>query len=232
MTCGSRHKKILLTLLFLILLAYTAYPQFNVGLKAGATFSNILYDEKPFQVSNVQTQIRPGIMGGLTFQFIYPKNSGIQFELLYVEKGFNTKYDSVNNTRYERSIEYISLPFLMHVSFGKKSYQISLILGSYVSYAISSSELLIDGTQEINRTYAWDKDIDNRFEFGLQAGIGIRNRFSFGIIEVQGNFSFTFTSLYRWEAVNKDPEMDRFFELPEVAQSQVYQVAISYYYPF
>jgi hypothetical protein len=224
--------RILLTILFLILFSGTVYPQFNIGLKAGATFSNILYDEKPFQVSNIQTQIKPGIMGGLTFQFIHPKNAGIQFELLYMEKGFNTKYDSSNNTRYERSIEYISLPILTHISFGKKRFQISLILGSFVSYAISSSELLIDGTQEIRRTYAWDKEIDNRFEFGLQAGIGIRNTFSFGIIEVQGNFSFTFTSLYRWEAVNKDPEMDRFFELPEVAQSQVYHVAISYYYPF
>ena len=224
--------RILLTILFLILFSGTVYPQFNIGLKAGATFSNILYDEKPFQVSNIQTQIKPGIMGGLTFQFINPKNAGLQFELLYMEKGFNTKYDSANNTRYERSIEYISLPFLTHLSFGKKSFQISLILGSYVSYAISSSELLIDGTQEIKRTYTWDNEIDNRFEFGLQAGIGIRNSFSFGIIEVQGNFSFTFTSLYKWEAVNKDPEMDRFFELPEVAQSQVYHVAISYYYPF
>jgi hypothetical protein len=224
--------KILLTTLLLIIIAVPGYSQFNVGIKAGATFSNILYDKKPFQASSVQTQIRPGIMGGLTFQFIHPKNSGIQFELLYIEKGFSTKFDSIKNTQYERSIEYISLPFLMHVSFGKKSYQISLILGPYVSYAISSSEVLTDGTQKTSRSYSWDPETDNRVEFGLQAGIGIRNKFSFGILEVQGNISFTFTSLFKWEAVNKDPEMDRYFELPEVAQSQVYQIAISYYYPF
>ena len=224
-------KKLFAFLIF-VFIADAGFSQLNVGLKGGATFSNILIDQKPFQVLNVQTQIRPGIMGGLTFQFIHPKNAGIQFELLYIENGFNTKYDTIENTQYERSIEYISLPFLMHVSFGKKSYQISLILGPYGSYAISSSEVLTDGTTKIKRDYNFDKETDNRFEFGLQAGIGIRNRFSFGIIEVQGSFSFTFTSLYRWEAVNKDPEMDRYFELPELTQSQVYQVAVSYYYPF
>lgn len=224
--------KKLFIFLFFLCIAQAGYSQFNVGLKGGASFSNILIDEKPFQVLNVQTQIKPGIMGGLTFQFINPKNAGVQFEFLYIQKGFATKYDTIENTQYERSIEYISLPFLMHVSFGKKSFQISLILGPYGSYAIASNEVLTDGNNKINRDYNFDPETDNRFEFGLQAGIGIRNRFSFGIIEVQGSFSFTFTSLYRWEAVNKDPEMDKYFELPELVQSQVYQVAVSYYYPF
>jgi len=224
-------KKILLTL-FLLNFSLLGYSQFNLGIKGGATFSSILYDQKPFQQNSVETQIKPGFMGGLTFQYINKKNAGLQFELLYIQKGFNTKFDSANNTQYERSIDYISLPFLMHVSFGEKRFQISLILGPYGSYAISSKEILTDGTQKTERTYQFDTDIDNRFEFGLQGGVGFRNNFNFGIIEVQGNFSFTFTSLYRWKAENRDPEMDRFFELPEMAQSQVYQVTLSYYYPF
>ena len=224
--------KKLLTLIILFCISQRGFSQFNVGLKGGVALSNIVYNEKPFQILNIQTQIKPGIMGGLTFQLINPKNAGIQFEFLYVEKGFSTKYDSINNTQYERSIEYISLPFLMHTSFGKKSFQVSIILGPFGSYAISSSEVLTDDTQITKRDYKFDPDTDNRFEFGLQGGIGIRNKFKFGILEVQGTFSYTFTSLYRWEAVNKDPEMDRYFELPETAQSQVYEIAISYYYPF
>jgi hypothetical protein len=224
-------KKNLLTLI-LLSFGLQCYSQFNLGIKGGATFSNIIYDQKPFQQNTVETQIKPGIMGGITFQYINQKNAGLQFELLYIQKGFNTKFDSANNTQYERSIDYISLPFLMHVSFGKKKFQVSLILGPYGSYAISSKETLTDGTQKTDRTYQFDPEVDNRFEFGLQGGVGFRNKFNFGIIEVQGNLSFTFTSLYRWKAVNKDPEMDRFFELPEMAQSQVYQIALSYYYPF
>jgi hypothetical protein len=206
--------------------------QVNIGLKGGATFSSILYDAKPFQQNPADTEIIPGFMGGISFQFLNEKKAGIQVELLYVQKGFTTKFDSLTNTKYERSIEYISLPFLMHLSFGKKSYNICLLLGPYGSYALKSGEVLTDGSQETRRTYEFDSEIDNRFEFGLEAGLGLRNAFSFGIFEIEAMFSFTFTSLYRWEAVNKDPEMDRFFELPEVAQSQVYQVSIAYYYPF
>jgi hypothetical protein len=223
-------KKILLTL-FLLIYTFQVYSQFNVGIKGGVTFSNIIYDAA-YQQNSVETEIIPGIMGGVSFQYINKKNAGVQFEVLYIQKGFSTKFDSVKNTRYERSIDYISLPFLMHVSFGKKRLQISLILGPYGSYAVGSNEILTDGMQESGRTYQFDPEIDNRFEFGLKGGIGIRHKFNFGIIELQGLLSFTFTSLYRWKAVNKDPEMDRFFELPEMAQSQVYQVALSYYYPF
>lgn len=207
------------------------YSQFNMGIKGGATFSNIIYDAG-YDQNSIETQIKPGIMGGLTFQYINPKNAGLQFELLYIQKGFSTKFDSVKNTQYERSIDYISFPFLMHVSFGKKRFQVSLILGPYGSYAIHSREILTEGMQQTDRAYQFDPDTDNRFEFGLQGGVGFRHKFNFGIIEVQGNLSFTFTSLFKWESVNKDPEMDRFFEIPEMAQSQVYQLALSYYYPF
>jgi len=224
-------KKVWIILLMLAS-AQPCYSQFNIGIKGGATFSSIVYDAKPFQQNPADTEIKPGIMGGITFQYLDEKRAGLQFEVLYIQKGFNTKFDSATNSQYERSIDYISLPFLMHVSFGKKSFNISLLLGPYGSYAIHSSEVLTDGSQKIRRSYKFDPEIDNRFEFGLLGGIGLRNAFSFGIIEIQATLSFTFTSLYRWNAVNKDPEMDRFFELPEVAQSQVYQLSIAYYYPF
>jgi hypothetical protein len=224
-------KTIRIVLLFFII-AGPCYAQFNIGLKGGATFSTIIYDANPYQQNVPDTEILPGIMGGITFQAINEKKAGLQFELLYIQKGFKTKYDSANNSQYERSIDYLSLPFLMHISFGNKSFNISLLLGPYGSYAISSREVLTDGSQSTSRDYEYDPEIDNRFEFGLQGGIGLRNAFSFGIIEIQASLCFTFTSLYKWEAVNKDPEMDRYFILPEVAQNQVYQLSISYYYPF
>jgi len=222
-------------IIFLILifnLTHGCYSQFNVGIKGGPSISTIIYDQKTFVQRPVNTELRIGIFGGLTFQYFGDKKIGLQFETLYIQKGFITEFDSLNNTRYERSIDYISVPFLMHAYFGKKSFNISLLLGPYTSYAMSSKEFLTEGTVKTGRSYEFDPEIDNRFEFGLQGGIGLRNTFKFGIIEIQGIFSFTFTGLYKWNAVNKDPEMDRFFELPELAQSQGYQISVSYYYPF
>ncbi len=209
----------------------TAHGQFNMGMKAGVHITSLNYDNRLGQ-RPINKEVKVGYLGGITFQYFAQETIGLQFEALLIQKGFKTEYDSVLNTQYERTINYISTPFLMHAFFGKKEYSISLILGPYVSYAFQSNETLTDGTEKTSQKYDYDKNIDNRFEFGLQGGVGLKNTFNFGIIEIQGQYGFSFTSLFKWDAVNKDPEKDRFFEIPEQAQNQGIQLSIHYYYPF
>jgi hypothetical protein len=154
---------------------------------------------------------------------------GIQFETLYIQKGFKTKLDTITNIQYERNIDYLSFPFLMHAYVGKKRFNISFLLGPYISYAISSNEIFTENNESYEQKYVFDREMDNRFEFGLQGGIGFRNTFSFGIIEIEGNFSYSLTSIYKWGAKNEDPDKDRFFPIPEQTQNQGVQISISYY---
>lgn len=217
-----------------ILFLFSSLPlaaQFNLGIKTGANLSRINYIAK-FDQDIVEQDFVLGYVGGLTFQYFTQPHIGLQLEFLYIQKGFKTKYDTLRELQYERSIDYISMPALMHVYLGKGKFNVSLLLGPYVSYALSSSEIFTEGDLRNKQKYVFDQKRDNRFEFGLQGGIGFRNTFSFGIIELQSCFSFTFTSLYKWGISNEDPDKDRFFPIPEQAQNQGIQVNLSYYRSF
>lgn len=218
-------------LLILLLFTFPSVAQLNVGLKGGVNMAWINYDAR-FDQTLIEQERIIGYMGGLTFQYFSQPNVGIQFETLYIQKGFKTKFDTVSNIQYQRNIDYISLPFLMHVFIGQRKFNMSFVLGPYISYAISSNEIYTEGNVSTEQKYEFDRDIDNRFEFGLQAGVGFRNTFSFGVIEVQGVFAFSLTSIYKWGVSNDDPDKDMFFPIPEQTQNQGVQITLSYYRSF
>ena len=217
-------------LLFVILFFSTSplMAQWNVGLKGGVNITWMNYDAR-FNQDNVEQEFKMGSMGGLTFQYFNQPNIGIQMDVLYIQKGFKTKLDTVENIQYERTIDYLSIPLLMHAYIGKKKFNMSIMLGPYISYALTSNEIYTENDISDKEDYVWNRDIDNRFEFGLQAGLAFRNTFSFGIIQLEGMYCFGLTSIYKWGAVNSDPDKDIFFPIPEQLQNQGIQITLSYY---
>ena len=99
--------------LIIILLFFSAplFAQWNVGLKAGVNLSWINYDAR-FDQTLIEQNRTLGYMGGLTFQYFNQPNIGIQFETLYIQKGFKTKLDTLTNVQYERNIDYFQLLYL------------------------------------------------------------------------------------------------------------------------
>jgi hypothetical protein len=150
-------------------------------------------------------------------------------EALYIQKGFKTEFDTSSNTQYQRDINYLSIPLLMYVYIGKGKFNFNFMVGTFIGYALSSDEIYTDGDDVFKQKYEYNRDFDNRFELGLQGGIGLRNVFNFGILELQGNFSYNFISIYKWGVSNDDPDKDRFFEIPEQAQIKSLQITLSYY---
>ncbi len=205
--------------------------QWNVGLKGGVNITWINYDAR-FNQKIVEQDFKMGYMGGLTFQYFNQPNIGIQMEVLYIQKGFKTKLDTLENIQYERTIDYLSIPMLMHAYIGKKKFNMSIMLGPYISYALSSNEIYTEDNESDRQDYEWNREIDNRFEFGLQVGLGFRNTFNFGVIELEGMYSFGLTSIYKWGAVNSNPDKDIFFPIPEQVQNQGIQITLSYYRSF
>lgn len=220
-------------ILAFILIFFSTYlnAQWNIGIKGGTNISWINYDAA-FNQGLIDLDFKMGYMGGLSIQNFSQPHIGIQMEVLYIQKGFKTKLDTISLIQYERTIDYFSFPALMHVYAGKKRFNFSLMLGPFISYAIASEEIFTESGNRYVEKYEFKREHDNRFEFGLQGGIGFRNTFKFGIIELEGFFTFAFTSIYKWGATNENPDKDRFFIIPEQAQNQGIQVTLSYYRSF
>lgn len=204
--------------------------QSYIGVKLGGQLTTINYDEKAGQQAYEMDQ-KIGYTGGVVFQHFANKNFALQVELSFVQKGWKTALDTLFNTQYERSINYLNIPFLTHFSFGSENTKLFMQLGFFTGYALTSTELLINTAGSEKRKYVFDPDRDNRIEYGLQGGGGFKRHFGFGTLQVEGNFIFTLNSVYKWGYESTDPELNLYFDIPEQAQNQLIQLTLSYLYP-
>ena len=201
--------------------------QTNLGVKIGSNITSIRYTEV-IGHSTIEMETKIGYIGGLTFQHISTKNFGLQMELNYIQKGWKTKFDTLFNTQYERDIAYLDLPFLTHAYFGMNNIKLIIQLGFYIGYALSSSESFYDGQNVRKEEYIYLPERDNRIEYGIQGGIGFKRIFQFGVIQLEGNYTFTLSSVYKWGYITNDPDFLQYFDIPEEAQNTGIQITLSY----
>ena len=95
--------------------------------------------------------------------------------------------------------------------------------------ALDSKETYIDD-HTVTKTvdYQYDRGKDNRGEYGLDVGFGFRRIFSFGTLQAQGEFSYSFGSLYKWGTRSDNTELNNYFRIPEVAENQVITISLIY----
>jgi hypothetical protein len=222
-------KKTLIIILF-IFSAQTGHAQILIGMKLGFNISSINYNPR-FDQLFIKQQFKYGYSGGIIFQYFTEKYLGLQAELLYSEKGFITKFDTINHTQYERDIRYITLPVLAHFYFSKGKASPFLVGGIFGSMALNSKEILTDQNNSSIRDYLFMMKRDNRGEYGLIGGAGFKGNFSFGTLQIEGTYSYSLSSLYKWGYQSNDPDFERYFKIPEQAQNKVIQISLSYMFP-
>ena len=213
-----------------MIIAVQGEAQMRIGIKQGLNLSTISYSPWFDQYQYyIKFDYKKAYCGGLVFQYFSEKKLGIQAELLYSQKGFITSYDTIRNTQYKRSINYISMPLLMHFYFLKKNASPFLLLGVFGSIALNSNEVYIDD-HSITKTnsYLFDRNKDNRGEYGHDLGFGFRRIFPFGTLQAQGEFNYSFGSLYKWGTRSDNTALNNYFRIPEVAQNQTITISLIY----
>jgi hypothetical protein len=199
-----------------------ARAQWAVGLRSGANLSTMDFTDNPEYRLEGPTYIE-GFHGGLVLQYISQPHLGIQFELNYSQQGWGDKLDTATNTKYRRRINYIQLPFLAHAYIGKRKFRMNFDLGPYGAYALSSREYLKDETsgQETSEAYGFDKDDDNRLDYGLIAGAGFEYKFGYSTILATVRYALGFGNISNVRTTES-----------ETSQNRVLSISVGYLYMF
>lgn len=185
----NRSLKTLLILLFSI-------PQFSqaqnaiiqLGIEGGLNRTQFFSDNKPSSsLYNTSYSENTGPSAGVSFQVntkrFFSFKTGISFD----RKSTITKISSKNNpigstsqSRFVYTSDYVSLPVLGKLTFGKKV-QLFLNAGVYFAFLADqnrftegSSTVLVDGQNHYNE-FSFNESIDfyKRFDFGLIGGLGL-----------------------------------------------------------
>lgn len=174
----KKIKTIMILVFLSLIVSYgTRAQSFQVGLKGGVNFSNMLIDD--IDDENVRTGFHVGVLG----KFLGANEVvGFQPELLYSTKGSKGQYDLAGFEGEQKfNLNYIDLPLMLLIRIGV----LDLNLGAYASYLVNSS-VSTEGDFLGENSIALDKDNFNSFDYGLVGGLAL----NFDIISIGARYNY------------------------------------------
>ena len=142
---------------------------------------------------------------GLQIRYAEEKLVGVVAELNFVTRGWKENFEENKDLQYSRSLNYISLPIMTHISFGSPRVKCIINLGPEIGYMLSDKitsnfdyanppEGLLPSTRRVNQM---SMKISNRFDYGITAGLGAEFYVSpRNSIYLEGRFYYGLGNIY------------------------------------
>ncbi|BDD07626.1 hypothetical protein FUAX_00580 [Fulvitalea axinellae] len=197
--------KILLITALTFCLAGNSYSQTFVGVRAGGGASQLLNNllnsfSKPDFYSTTFTY---GAIGGVMFRHVAEPHLGFQAEINYLQRGFKQQLpEAIQNGEYiEAEYDYIQVPIMASIYALQGKTKVFFNVGPYLAFGISGTETVFQ-VENFEKKSSKTTDIDfgsedfDAFDYGLEAGLGLERRFEFGILQVEGRFTWGMGNIY------------------------------------
>ena len=112
---------------------------FAVGVNGGINLNSVSFSP------SVKQKNLMGVNGGVTARYISEKYfsmiCGAQIEINYSQHGWNEYYEDYPTLSYTRTMNYVEIPFLAHLAFGKnRGLQFFIHAGPQIGFLLGDSE--------------------------------------------------------------------------------------------
>lgn len=202
-------KRISTLLITLTLTALTAKAQvgdprnmLSIGFSGGMGTSRVSF------VPTIKQTLCLGPTMGVSIRHISEKYffliCGIQTEFNYARRGWTELIEDGSGNEYTRYADYLEIPFLAHIGFGReiRGFQGHINLGPQIGYLINEREIYggqkpWDTSKRPNNvTEQYGKAIENKFDYGITASVGIEMRTGSGNFGLEGRYYFGLGNIY------------------------------------
>ena len=188
---------------------------FSIGFNGGYVLSSVSFSP------SVPQKMHGGVTGGLSLRYVCEKYfntvCSIYAEVNYASLGGRDKIQDVNNApvineitgeaeAYSRTINYIQVPIMAHLAWGKESrgVQFFINLGPQFGIYLNESTKMNFDFEKRNRTarsssiVAQDTmTVEKRFDYGIAAGIGLEYTVPrIGHFLVEGRYYYGLGNIY------------------------------------
>lgn len=173
-----------------------------IGVNGGVNMNTVDFSPKVKQSSMT------GMTGGVTLRYISEKYfkmiCGAQVELNFSQRGWKENIEDYPELQYQRKMNYIDVPFLAHLAFGKekRGMQIFIHLGPQFNFLLSESKEMSGNWQEVldkgeNFTVEQhDLDIKHKFDYGIVGGLGTELKTKAGNFLLEGRYYFALADMF------------------------------------
>ena len=179
-----------------------------VGVNLGMNMTKVDFSPRIKQKSH------NGMAFGVTARYMCEKYfnmmCGIQAEINYTQRGWKEDIDDGSENTYSRTMNYIEVPLLAHLAFGKdaldKGVKFFINMGPQVAYFLSEKEKM---SEEWNPAYRpngvnqqYGKWVENKFDYGLLGGLGVELSTKAGHFLLEGRYYYGLADF--WGSTKKD----------------------------
>lgn len=175
---------------------------FSIGGNAGWTLNTL--DFSP----TIKQKLHHAPTFGFSARYICEKYfssiCGVQGEVNFAQLGWKELIEDGSNNEYSRHLNYVQVPLLMQMGWGRENRGAKFVLeaGPQIGYCFSNSEKrggsgAWDVTHRPNQvTYQYEHDIDNHFDYGITAGVGMELSTAVGHFLLETRYYFGLADIY------------------------------------
>lgn len=159
---------------------------------------------------DIQPQVRQtmlsGLNGGVNIRYTSEKYFSMicaaQLEVNFSQRGWEEEFDSELPYSYSRTLNYIEIPFMAHLSWGKepRGLQFFINLGPQVGFLINDKEEYGGGLDPAQRPESirpiYGKEIDKSFDYGIVGGAGLELKTKAGNFFVEGRYYYGLSDIF------------------------------------
>lgn len=145
-----------------------------LGVKGGVDLSRVMF------TPSVKQGFAMGMNAGLTFRYIEENHFGLIAEINYEQRGWKEDFETYP-FEYTRTINYIQIPFLAHIYFGRRGKfffnagpEVGFKIGESTSANFDYNNLgsVKDFPSGLRTTYQYQLAAENKIDYGISAGLG------------------------------------------------------------
>lgn len=190
-----------------LLLSFVANAQIEqprrileVGFAGGMSMNKM-----DFQPTIRQTYLN-GINGGISLRYTSEKYFSMicaaQMEVNFSQRGWKEDFDDETGNSYSRTLNYIEVPLLAHLSWGKeeRGLQFFVNLGPQFGFFIGDSEDYIGSWRPEERPQSirpvYGKEVEKKFDYGIAGGLGVELKTKAGNFFVEGRYYYGLSDIY------------------------------------
>ena len=170
---------------------------FAVGVNGGINLNSVSFSP------SIKQKNLMGINGGVTARYISEKYfsmiCGAQIELNFSQHGWDEYYEDYPTLSYTRTMNYVEIPFLAHLAFGKdRGLQFFIHAGPQIGFFLGDSYTISGDWDNYPglTVEQHDKAVDNRFDYGITGGAGVELRTKAGNFLVEGRYYYALSDFY------------------------------------
>ena len=180
----------------------------SIGVNGGMNMSKVSFEP------SIKQKSKNGMAMGLTVRYMSEKYfkmmCGIQAEVNYVQRGWNENIEDGTENTYERTMNYVEIPLLAHLAFGKdaldKGVKFFVNAGPQFSFFLSESEDMSENWDTSYRpngiVQQYGKMVENKFDYGILGGAGLELSTGVGHFLLEGRYYYGLADF--WGSSKKD----------------------------